>query len=102
MEENNMIIVSAKITTAPGKRANFIKEAQPCIAATRREDGCLLYELYASTDHPDKLMYFERWESRAALDKHMTMPHMAEFAAIKKEQSLQLGDTEVGIFSTAE
>jgi quinol monooxygenase YgiN len=97
-----MLIVSAKITTAPGKRDAFVQAAQPCIAATRREDGCFLYELYASTEHPDKLMYFERWTSRDALDRHLASPHMAEFAAVKKEQNLQIGDSEIGIHTVSE
>jgi len=97
-----MVIVSAKITTTPGKRDAFIKAAQPCIAATRKEDGCLLYELYASTEHPDKVMYFERWASREALDKHLQAPHMAEFGKIKEEQKLQVGDMELGIYTATE
>lgn len=97
-----MIIVSAKITAAPGKRDAFIQAAQPCIAATRKEDGCLLYELYASTEHPDKVMYFERWASREALDKHLASPHMAEFGKVKDAQKLQVGDMDLGIYNATE
>lgn len=93
-----MLIVAAKITAAPGKRDAFIAAAQPCIAATRKEDGCHLYELYASTENPDKLIYYEQWESRAALDRHLVAPHMKEFAKAKEEGGLQIGDAELGIF----
>lgn len=96
-----MIIVAAKVTAAPGKRDAFIEAAQPCIAATRREEGCRLYELYASSEHPDKLMYYEHWESRAALDKHLASAHMSEFGKVKDEKGLQVGDTDIGIFEVA-
>ncbi len=97
-----MLIVSAKITVAPGKRDTFIKEAQPCIDATRREEGCFCYELYASTEHPDKVMFFERWSGREALDRHIATPHMAAFAKVKKEQGLQVGETDLGMYTVNE
>jgi quinol monooxygenase YgiN len=97
-----MVIVSAKILTAPGRRDEFIKAAQECIAATRKEAGCLQYELYASTEDPDRLMYFEQWTSREALDTHIKSAHMVKFAQEKKERGLQIGNSELGIFQVAD
>lgn len=96
-----MIIVAAKITAAPGKRDAFIEAAQPCIQATRAEAGCILYELYASTEDADKLMYYEHWRSREALDQHMASEHMKAFAKVKRERGLQSGDGDIGIFEVA-
>lgn len=86
-----MVVVGAKITCKAGKRDEFIRLAQPCIAATRKEAGCIFYTLYASTDNAVDLLYYELWESRAALDAHIASPHMAEFAAIKEKHDLQAG-----------
>lgn len=97
-----MLVVSAKITTTPGKRDAFIAAAQPCIAATRQEAGCRKYELYAATENPDSLMYFELWESRAALDAHLASPHMAAFAKVKEERNLQIGAAELALFNTTD
>ena len=97
-----MIIVSAKILAAPGKRDEFIRAAQECIAATRKEAGCLRYELYASTDDPDRLMYYEQWASREALDSHIKSAHLVKFGQERKERGLQIGDSEVAIFQTAD
>lgn len=96
-----MVIVAAGITVQPGKRDAFIKAAQPCIAATRQEDGCILYELYASSESEDKLLYYEHWRDRAALDKHLASDHMKAFAKVKKEQDLQKGDSEVAVYTVA-
>jgi quinol monooxygenase YgiN len=98
----SMIIVSAKVTASAGKRDAFIQAAQPCIAATRKETGCILYELYASTEDADKLMYFEKWTNRDVLDKHMQSEHMKAFARVKEERGLQTGDLDVGIYDVAE
>ena len=97
-----MVIVTAKVTAAPGKRDEFIRTAQESIAATRKETGCICYELYASTEHPDKLMYFEQWATREALDNHMNSAHMAKFAQEKLDATLQVGETGIGIFLTSD
>lgn len=97
-----MIIVSAKVTASAGNRDAFVQAAQPCIAATRKEAGCVFYELYASTEHPDKLMFFEKWQSREILEKHMASEHMKAFAKIKEERGLQTGDLEVAVLDVTE
>ena len=55
-----MIVVEARIKVNPGKREAFIEAAQPVIAATRKEQGNICYELYASTEDENLLLYFER------------------------------------------
>lgn len=96
-----MVIVEAKITVQPGQRNAFIEAAQPCIAATRQEDGCILYELYASTESEDKLLYYEHWRDQAALDKHLASGHMKAFANVKMERNLQKGNSEVTVYPVA-
>lgn len=97
-----MIIVAAKANAKPGKRDAFIKAAQPSIAATRKENGCLLYALYASTENETELLYFEKWTDRDVLEKHLEAKHMREFAKIKIDQDLQAGDVQVDIFDVSE
>lgn len=97
-----MIIVAAKATAKPGKRDAFIKAAQPSIAATRKEEGCLAYALYASTENDNDLLYFEKWTGRDVLAKHLEAPHMQAFAKAKEEQDLQAGDVQVDVFDVAE
>lgn len=93
-----MLIVIAAITAAPGKRDAFIQAAQPCIAATRKEDGCLHYELLASTENADALLYYERWASREALEWHQVSEHMKTFRQLRKEQGLEGDPVKVDIF----
>ena len=93
-----MIIVAAKIRTKPGKRDDFIKAAQSVIAATRAESGCLRYELYASTEDVNGLMYFEEWANRAALDAHMKTPHLVAFKKLREERGMIDGQSDVRMF----
>jgi quinol monooxygenase YgiN len=51
-------------------------------AATREEEGCLAYDVFESAAVPGTFVTVERWRDQAALDGHMTSPHIAEaFAA---------------------
>ncbi|MCD8349385.1 MAG: antibiotic biosynthesis monooxygenase [Planctomycetaceae bacterium] len=97
-----MVIVTAKVTASPGKRDDFVKLAQDCIASTRNEAGCISYELYASTEHPDKLMYFERYTNQEALDSHGKSAHMAKFRKEKADAGLQVGDGELAVYTAAD
>ena len=47
---------------------------QGMLVPTRAESGCELYELYES-DSKGRFYLYERWESQAALDRHMATPH---------------------------
>ncbi|MGQ9898464.1 MAG: putative quinol monooxygenase [Acidobacteriota bacterium] len=45
------------------------------IRATRREPGCLQYDLHVATDDPTAFVLIEQWASPAALEAHLAQPH---------------------------
>lgn len=96
-----MIEVAARMRTKPGKREAFIKGAQESIAATRKEAGCISYELFASTEDENLLLYFELWETREALAAHMKSPHFLKWGKERVEQSL-FDSSEVKIYEATE
>lgn len=71
-----MIYVVATLTTTPGGADALRAPAAACIAETRKEDGCISYELFQSLDDPDKLVFVEKWETREALTAHSKQPHL--------------------------
>ena len=97
-----MIIVAAKVRVKPGKREEFIQAAQDSIAATRKENGNVFYELYASTEDGNLVMYYEQWTGRDVLAVHLDSAHMKAFAKIKEERGLVEGPSEVTVYDLAE
>lgn len=71
-----MIYVIATLTIKPGSLDALRGPAAACIADTRKESGCLSYELFASVTDPEKLVFVEQWESRDALTAHSRQPHL--------------------------
>ncbi len=46
------------------------------IAPTRREKGCLQYELHQSTTNPRDIAFIEEWTSEEDLDRHLASSHI--------------------------
>ena len=72
-----MIYVIATLTIKPDTLDVVAEAAQRCIAATRREKGCVSYDLNASLTDPQTLVFVERWETRDDLTAHSKQPHLA-------------------------
>jgi quinol monooxygenase YgiN len=71
-----MIYVVATLTIKPGSLEALRAPAAACVAETRKEKGCISYELFASLDDPEKLVFVERWETREDLTAHSKQPHL--------------------------
>ena len=52
--------------------------------ATRREPGCILYDLHASVTDPERVVFIEQWQSRDAFEAHLKTAHLAAFGAASK------------------
>ena len=74
-----MVIVHAFIEVKDGAAGEFIKAADQCVTATRKETGNNFYALYTDSNNPLKFVVVEEWESKPALDTHMQTPHFAKF-----------------------
>ena len=71
-----MIYVVATTEVKPEHRDAYIKGARECAAETRKEAGCIHYDLHASVSNPNQFVFVERWEARENLDAHGRAPHM--------------------------
>jgi quinol monooxygenase YgiN len=71
-----MIYVVATSQVKPELRDAFIQGAKECIAATRKEKGCISYESHTSINDPNLFVVVERWETREDLNAHGRAPHM--------------------------
>jgi quinol monooxygenase YgiN len=47
------------------------------IAPTRAEPGCTNYDFHVDAEDPNAFMFYENWRSRADLEAHLKMPHLA-------------------------
>ncbi|MEP3429516.1 MAG: putative quinol monooxygenase [Roseibium sp.] len=71
-----MVYLIAKLKTQPGSTEAIRKAVAPCLEATRKEPGCISYELFQNIEDPDSLVFVEKWETREHLAAHFETPHL--------------------------
>ena len=58
-------------------------ELRALVGPTRKEDGCLTYDLHRSAEAPTFFMLHEVWASREAHSRHINTPHFLRWNARK-------------------
>ena len=77
-----MIYVVATLTIKPETRAELIAAAKTVIGITRKEKGCILYDLHESMTDPARFVFVEQWETMEDLIAHGGNEHMKTFGRI--------------------
>lgn len=64
------------LTTKEGQGKPLEELFKPAITATRKEKGCIAYDLNRDLGDATKYYVYERWQSVAALEAHLQTPHI--------------------------
>jgi quinol monooxygenase YgiN len=83
--EDFVIYVVATLTIKPETRAELIAAAKTCIGITRKEKGCILYDLHESMTDVARFVFVEQWETMEDLMAHGSNEHMKPWRAVVKE-----------------
>lgn len=70
------ITVVATFEARPGKETELRTALVGLVAPTRKETGCLNYDLHILPENPAKFLFHENWTTKAALDVHLQTPHI--------------------------
>lgn len=94
MGDNRKLIVLALVHVKPGYEKVAREEQMKLVPLTRREPGCLRYDMHVSVgteehdymiENPRYYMFYEIWRSREDWDKHMAMPYLKSWFEKSKE-----------------
>ncbi len=80
-----MIIVVSKSILIEGKTNEYKQQASKLIEKTRKEAGCISYDLCEDINNINILTFIEKWEDKKALDAHMKTAHFVEIVPKLKE-----------------
>lgn len=72
------IYIIAEIVAKPDKADDLRTLMVPFAEKARAEPGCQHYELLEVQSEPGRFLTFETWADKAAIDAHMTTPHIKE------------------------
>lgn len=70
-----MIKVVAKNKVDTDKIDTVLSLYEELVNATRKEEGCIVYELYQDVEDYTVLTMIEEWVDKASLDAHMKTEH---------------------------
>ncbi len=70
------VTVIAQMKAKSGKEAQVRKELLALVGPSRKDPGCLNYDLHQGQDQPGLFMFHENWTSKAHLDAHLKKPDL--------------------------
>jgi quinol monooxygenase YgiN len=73
---NKPLTVIAQVKAQPGKEAEVRQLLLSLVAPSRKDAGCLNYDLHQATDNPTMFLFHENWTSKAHLDVHLQKPDL--------------------------
>ena len=79
---HDLLTVVAELHAKPGKEDELRRELLAVVEPTRKDEGCVQYNLHVATDDAGHFVFYENWTSRETLDRHMATPHLARLLAI--------------------
>ncbi len=75
------LTVVAQIKAKPGKEAQVRQELLSLVAPSRKDAGCLNYDLHQGLDNPALFLFHENWSSKVYLDQHLQKPDLQKVLA---------------------
>ena len=79
------LTVVATLKAKSGSEKKLGDVLKTLVAPTRKEKGCINYDMHQSSDDHGLFVFHENWATRADWEAHMKMPHLTAFAAIQPE-----------------
>lgn len=76
-----LLTVVAEFQAKEGKEAEAEAALLALIEPTRKEAGCVQYDLHVMRDQPGRFLFYENWNSRADLERHSASAHLTALGA---------------------
>jgi quinol monooxygenase YgiN len=80
---NEAVTLLVQLRAKQGQHRTLESEIRALLAPTRKEEGCLQYDLHRSLDDPDLFLLHEVWASRQHHQAHYQTPHFLRWNARK-------------------
>lgn len=79
------VTVVARLKAKAGLEEKVKQELLKMVEATRKEHGCLNYDLHVDESDPGSFLFYENWISKMALDDHFHTDHFVRLHAMQDE-----------------
>ena len=90
-----MIIVTGSVVVRPDALEEAVALALEHVRRSRTEPGCLLHSVHHDVEDPNRLVFFEHWADRDALDAHFAVPASLDFVTRLAELASESPSMEI-------
>lgn len=73
------VVLHVRFDVRPEFRDTLLALLEDVAHGSRREPGCLRYDISLPADEPNSIVLWEEYVDQAALDAHMAAPHLVEW-----------------------
>ncbi|QDU35374.1 Putative monooxygenase [Poriferisphaera corsica] len=78
------LTIIAKVIVKSESREELESELFALLEPSRKDPGCVLYDLHQSDEDPNLFLFYETWESKPLWEAHMETPHLKHWRAISE------------------
>jgi quinol monooxygenase YgiN len=75
------LVVFAEFFAKPGKENELRQAVLGLIGPTRKQKGCIQYDLHSDNENPGHFFFYEKWASKEDLDAHAASAPLTAFGA---------------------
>lgn len=91
-----MIIIVAKSIIKAGKSEEFKELAKELVTESRKEKGCIAYNLHQDLNDKNIMTFIEEWESKEAIEIHNKSVHFTSI--VPKFAEFRDGTSEINLY----
>ncbi|MDR5586427.1 MULTISPECIES: putative quinol monooxygenase [Clostridium] len=92
-----MIKVVARNFAKEDKINEIIELCKELVEITRKEEGCIKYEMYQDEQDAKILTMIEEWENKHSLDKHLRSEHFTRIVLMMGK--LMSKETDMNVYN---
>ncbi len=81
------VVLTAMVKARTGQEEAVKEALLSLVEPTRKEPGCLCYNLHQSKSDPTQFMFYEQWASKEDLAAHGKTPHMKALGGKLKDRT---------------
>jgi enamine deaminase RidA (YjgF/YER057c/UK114 family)/quinol monooxygenase YgiN len=96
---NSGVMVTSILRALPGKQADLRQQLLKRVEVSRKEPGCISYNLYQSSEDPSLFILHENWTDMPSLQRHFQTPDHEGWSKIR---SNYVADRQVNFWKPAE
>lgn len=75
------LTVVAKVVAKKESIENVRRELFKLVEPTRKEEGCIEYNLHQDNEDPAVFVFYETWRDLACLESHMNTDHFKSYVS---------------------